>query len=74
MIDDFLRLRHLVALTGFSKPTLIRWIRSGNGPRHFRTPTGIYVFPRDDAERWLEGLRENKNITRAASNDANPLG
>ena len=55
-MPEFIRLKDVSRITGFSKHSILRWIRQGNGTRHFRAPSGVFMFKREDVDSWLNSL------------------
>lgn len=53
------------SILGISKPTLVRWVRQGSGPRAFRMPSGYNRFRRDDFEEWMKSL-ETRPVSASA--------
>lgn len=49
-------LTQICRLTGLSRWSLGRWIRTGRGPVHHRTPGGVYLFRLSDVESWIASL------------------
>lgn len=50
------RISDLAKQLGVSSSTVRRWVTSGDGPEHIRTPKGTYLFRPEDVETWLKSL------------------
>ena len=72
---EILRLRDVCTRTGLSKPTIIRLIRAGQGPRYRRSPTGLFLFDAADIDQWISKWEHGEmGAAVAASSDTTSEG
>jgi predicted site-specific integrase-resolvase len=56
-MKKLLKLTDVAHRLGVDQRTVRRWLLAGKGPqRYFRTPGGIYMFPADETEMWIESI------------------
>ena len=70
MEKEFLRLKEVAKMTGFSQSTLRRWIAMGQCPAFRKTPTGILLFRPCDIKTWLDSLTQPNSVD-GGTDDAN---
>ena len=66
MASEFMPIGELAKLTGVSRPTMVSILKKGDGPKHYKLPSGVARVTRVDAEAWLLQLKNADKAVRGA--------